>query len=386
MSRKRRSHQDALAHFGTGSNVNAYVQCLNPDGEERGRVLHVPLHDIAPAPWQPRVYESPERMAELAASIERHGMLHPITVRLIAPRPGAMATSRYEVVAGHRRLEAVRRIALEQGRERSVTVPVLVKELDELEARLLTHVENLDRDDLCAWEMARSIDNVRMALAAVSEPHDVRSVADRVARAAGTISEYLQIATAVTETLLRAGGACTPDGDLDVALVHQMTKGELLRVAKAVAPARPDAMRALVDRLRCTRGSDRRRTRRSKSDSPGAVASGQPTERRPRFIVDQLRNHGRFTMNLTKPFSTYSSDEARGYLSDLLPAFAVLSDLAAGECPWLLHRAGNGLVLYVRVDVRLGDGNDLQEALLNFMKSTCGSIKPEVERSERRRE
>ncbi len=99
--------------------------------------------------WRVREPERPLREAipqdgieQLAESIKRHGLLNPITVR---DRGGF-----YEVIAGHRRLLACRRLALK-------TVPVLVVAVAEGDAAIVGAHENLVRTDMSVREEARLV-------------------------------------------------------------------------------------------------------------------------------------------------------------------------------------------------------------------------------------
>lgn len=109
--------------------------------EER-RILRLNVASIRPNPRQPRRHFDEGGLRELAASIRRHGILQPLTVRR---RPDG-----WELVAGERRLRAARLAGLE-------TVPCIEAEVDERESALLALVENLQRQDLHYFEEASAI-------------------------------------------------------------------------------------------------------------------------------------------------------------------------------------------------------------------------------------
>ena len=92
------------------------------------------LAEIHPNILQPRTHFDAERLDELAADIAAHGILQPPIVR---PRP----EGGYEIVAGERRYQAARLAGLE-------TIPVLVRALSDDDARVISLVENLQREDL----------------------------------------------------------------------------------------------------------------------------------------------------------------------------------------------------------------------------------------------
>jgi ParB/RepB/Spo0J family partition protein len=92
-------------------------------------------------------------LAELMASIRDHGLLQPITVRKVGVR--------YQVIAGHRRLEAFRRLHAETQRQdpamsdRFGTIPAHEKfDVTDEEMALFALVENLQRDDLSPLDAA----------------------------------------------------------------------------------------------------------------------------------------------------------------------------------------------------------------------------------------
>ena len=81
----------------------------------RGGIVQVPVNEIDPNPNQPRRAFDGERLAALAESIAQYGVLSPITVRL---RYG-----RYELIAGERRLRALRHDPLRHGGGHGAGVP-----------------------------------------------------------------------------------------------------------------------------------------------------------------------------------------------------------------------------------------------------------------------
>lgn len=100
----------------------------------------VPLESISPNPDQPRTNFKQEEIEELAASIEKDGLLQPILVR-------SVGDSAYQIIAGERRWQACRSIGLK-------TVPVRIKDADDDKALELALVENIQRSDLNPIEEA----------------------------------------------------------------------------------------------------------------------------------------------------------------------------------------------------------------------------------------
>ena len=111
----------------------------------------IALDKIDPNPFQPRREMDEAALAELVASIGEHGLLQPITVRRIAG-------SRYQVIGGHRRLEAYRRLwtaGPKEAKERFASIPAHEKfDVSDEEMALFALVENLQRDDLSPLDAA----------------------------------------------------------------------------------------------------------------------------------------------------------------------------------------------------------------------------------------
>ena len=94
---------------------------------------------VEPNPLQPRQDIDEEKLAELSASIAQRGVLQPITVR---PKG-----DKYEIVAGERRWRAARLADLEK-------IPVIVATYDDEETSEIALIENVQREDLNAMELA----------------------------------------------------------------------------------------------------------------------------------------------------------------------------------------------------------------------------------------
>jgi len=109
---------------------------------ETGRVVFLPVGAIVPNPAQPRRIFQEEALEELSASIRRHGVLQPLSVRR---REGS-----YELVCGERRLRAARMAGLTE-------VPCILMRMDDVESGMTALVENLQRQDLDFIEEAQGI-------------------------------------------------------------------------------------------------------------------------------------------------------------------------------------------------------------------------------------
>jgi ParB family chromosome partitioning protein len=101
------------------------------------------LDRVEPGPWQVRRDFHPAKMAELVESVRAQGVLEPILVR-------AAEAGRYQIIAGERRYRA----ACEAGLP---TIPARVLEIDDVGARVIGLMENIQRDDLNEVERAEGL-------------------------------------------------------------------------------------------------------------------------------------------------------------------------------------------------------------------------------------
>jgi ParB family chromosome partitioning protein len=110
---------------------------------------------------QPRRYFDPQKMEGLVESIQLHGILEPLLVRLTP-------NHQYELVAGERRYRAAKTAGL-------TTVPVVVRSLTDQEALQIALIENLQREDLNPVEETEGILQL-LAIKLQCSVHDVRRV------------------------------------------------------------------------------------------------------------------------------------------------------------------------------------------------------------------
>lgn len=109
-------------------------------GTQEKHIDEVPIDSVFPNPDQPRTNFKKEELEELAASIEKDGLLQPILVRTVK-------TGSYQIIAGERRWQACRIAGMK-------TVPIRIKDVDDGKALELALVENIQRSDLNPIEEA----------------------------------------------------------------------------------------------------------------------------------------------------------------------------------------------------------------------------------------
>jgi len=134
----------------------------------------VPVESIAKNPNQPRVHFDESALADLAKSIKEIGVLQPLLVR-------ELSAGRYELIAGERRWRAAQIAKLK-------TVPVVVREVNELASVEQALVENLHREDLTALEEASAYQQLAEDSGLNHEP-----VAKRVGKSRATVTNALRL-------------------------------------------------------------------------------------------------------------------------------------------------------------------------------------------------
>ena len=141
-------------------------------GAIQDRLAHsLPVAAIQPSPRNPR--QKVDGIAELADSLRTHGLLQPVVVR----RRGAG----YELIAGHRRLEAARLLGWSE-------IAAVVRDETEDQAYILTLVENLQREDLTADEEAEAL-----GVLVRERKWSVRKVAEAIKRDPMYVSRRLRV-------------------------------------------------------------------------------------------------------------------------------------------------------------------------------------------------
>lgn len=118
-----------------------------PEANEKNseKICMISPYDISPNPSQPRKYFTDDAILRLADSIKTHGLIQPLTVR---------NTERgYELIAGERRLRALRLIG-------AAEVPCVISDVDDKESANLAIIENIQRENLNIFEQAGAILNL----------------------------------------------------------------------------------------------------------------------------------------------------------------------------------------------------------------------------------
>lgn len=152
--------------FKTNSVASIFSATEHPGGDMKD-ATSISLSSIQLPAQQPRRYFDLQKLQQLAESIRAHGILEPLLVR---PLTG----DRYELVAGERRYRAAKEVGLQE-------VPVVMRELSDLQAVELALIENLQREDLNPVEETEGI--LTLLSAKLGMPtHEVSQLLHRLAK------------------------------------------------------------------------------------------------------------------------------------------------------------------------------------------------------------
>lgn len=137
-------------------------------------INEIDINLISPNPDQPRRLFDEEALEELAASIRELGIVQPLSLR-------DLGNGRYQIIAGERRWRAASRAG-------KTTVPAYVRTVSDTEVTEMALIENIQREDLNAIEVAlafkKLIDNYHLTQERLSE---------RIGKKRTTIANHLRL-------------------------------------------------------------------------------------------------------------------------------------------------------------------------------------------------
>ena len=136
-------------------------------------MAEIATEQIIPNPNQPRTQFDEEALEELAASIRQLGVIQPITVK--------KSDDKYIIISGERRWRASQRVGL-------ATMPAYVREVDDENLHAMALVENIQRQDLNAIEIALGMQRLIEECGLTQE-----AMADKVGKKRSTVSNYMRL-------------------------------------------------------------------------------------------------------------------------------------------------------------------------------------------------
>ena len=169
MAIKKKYQGQAL---GRGLDALFQTEVIQTNGSSN--LQEVRMDDIQPNPNQPRREFDDDSLQELANSIRQIGLVQPITLR-------DMGDGTYTIIAGERRWRASQRVGL-------VTIPAYIRTVDDENMLEMALVENIQREDLNAIEVALAYQNL-------IEGHNLTQdqLSEKVGKNRATIANYLRL-------------------------------------------------------------------------------------------------------------------------------------------------------------------------------------------------
>jgi ParB family transcriptional regulator, chromosome partitioning protein len=169
-----------------GKGIRSLLQSIDADlkttsGELKSSVveavtnmLRIPLEQIETNPRQPRHDFDEQALQELAQSIRLHDIIQPVTV-------SKLPTGKYRLISGERRFRAAKIAGLKD-------LPAYIRQADDQQLLELALLENLQREDLNAMEIALSYKRMMEELNYTQE-----QVAERMGKERSTVANYIRL-------------------------------------------------------------------------------------------------------------------------------------------------------------------------------------------------
>ncbi len=157
-----------------GRGLDSLISMDDVPARGSSAINDVPLSQISPNPDQPRTTFDEDALDELAASIRELGIIQPLSLRKTGP-------DTYQIIAGERRYRAAQRAGLTH-------VPAYIRTANEAELTEMALIENIQREDLNAIEIAltfkKLIDQYNLTQERLSE---------RIGKKRATVANFLRL-------------------------------------------------------------------------------------------------------------------------------------------------------------------------------------------------
>jgi ParB family transcriptional regulator, chromosome partitioning protein len=153
----------------------ATINSATDEGADKfvGNIVEIALDDIYPNPAQPRTYFDEKALNELAQSIKNLGVIQPITLR----KDG----EKFEIISGERRFRASKIAGLE-------SIPAYIRLVNDQELLEMALVENIQREDLDAIEIALTYQRLMEEIGLTQE-----NLSQRVGKDRSTITNSIRL-------------------------------------------------------------------------------------------------------------------------------------------------------------------------------------------------
>ena len=163
-----------LDDIGSGRGLDALIDTSEVKTQGSSNLNEIPIEQIEPNPDQPRREFDATAMQELATSIQNMGIIAPITLRQVAP-------DRYQIIAGERRWRASQMAGL-------TSIPAYIRTVEDENVMELALVENIQREDLNAIEIALAYEHLAETTGMTQE-----KISERVGKSRTAVTKYMRL-------------------------------------------------------------------------------------------------------------------------------------------------------------------------------------------------
>ena len=163
-----------LDDLGNGRGLDALIDTGDVKTQGSSNLSEISISDIEPNPNQPRREFDQTALSELANSIKETGIIQPITLR-------QMPNAKYQIIAGERRWRASQIAGL-------ATIPAYIRTVEDESVMELALVENIQREDLNAIEIALPYDHLSETTGMTQE-----KIAERVGKSRAAVTNYMRL-------------------------------------------------------------------------------------------------------------------------------------------------------------------------------------------------
>ena len=177
-------------------------------------MTEIAIAEIVPNPTQPRSLFDEESLGELADSIRTLGLIQPITVR--------KSDDKYMIISGERRWRAAQMAGLEM-------VPAYVREVDDENLHAMALVENIQRQDLNAIEIALGMQRLIDECGLTQD-----ALADKVGKKRSTVANYMRLLRLPDEVQLAVKDGFISMGHAKAIASTDDVKGQLAVLKKCL--------------------------------------------------------------------------------------------------------------------------------------------------------
>lgn len=163
-----------LDDISTGRGLDALIDTSDVKTQGSSNLNEIPIEQIEPNPDQPRREFDETAMQELAASIQTMGIIAPITLRQVSE-------NHYQIIAGERRWRASQIAGL-------TTIPAYIRTANDESVMELALVENIQREDLNAIEIALAYEHLAETSGMTQE-----KISERVGKSRTAVTNYMRL-------------------------------------------------------------------------------------------------------------------------------------------------------------------------------------------------